>query len=41
MLSRYEATTRGSVIVFQNASHVSDAVRAGSVSSGMRTMRHR
>ena len=34
-LSRYDATTRGSLIVCQNASHVSDAVRAGSVSSGI------
>ena len=31
-LRRYDATTRGSLIVCQNASQVSDAVRAGSVS---------
>src|SRR5687768_13051285 len=40
-LSRYDATTRGSLMVCQNASHVIDAVRAGSVISGTMTMRQR
>ena len=41
-LSRYDATTRGSVIVFQNACPTDDvAVLSGSVDSGIRTIRPR
>ncbi len=41
ILSLYDATTCGLLIVVQNASHVIVAVRAGSVINGMMTMRHR
>src|SRR5215203_2558041 len=41
MLSRYDATTRGSEIVCQNAAHVIVALRAGSVRSGTITIAQR
>jgi hypothetical protein len=40
-LSRYDATTRGSLTVCHIALHPIAAVRAGSVRSGTITMRHR
>ena len=41
MVSRYDATTRGSLMVCQIAFQPIVAVRAGSVSSGTSTMRQR
>ena len=40
-LSLYDATTRGSLTVCQIALHPIVAVRAGSVTSGTSTIRHR